>query len=114
MLSSPSVPRHSPPGHSMKLMAASATALLSRRSPSDLHSDEPKGDYGFLSLMPYAPKVFLVRPQAPVLLQPLVHPEDTLKHCFCSVLQLQQRCVRPAHQEYPLVAHLAWSLAFSF
>src|SRR5215211_7784167 len=33
MLSSPSVPRHSPPGHSMKLMAASATPLLSRSSP---------------------------------------------------------------------------------
>jgi hypothetical protein len=44
---------------------------------SDLHSDEPKGGYGRLSLVPYAPKVFLVRPKAPVLLQPLVHPEDT-------------------------------------
>src|SRR5215216_3462087 len=81
---------------------------------SDLHSDEPKGAYGLLSLMPYAPKVFLVSPRAPVLLQPLVHPEDTPKHCLCPVLQLQQRCVRPAHQKYPLVADLAWPLAFSF
>src|SRR5215208_5655774 len=81
---------------------------------SDLHSDEPKGGYGLLSLMPYAPKVFLVRPRAPVLFQPLVHLEDTPKHCFCPVLQLQQRCVRPAHQDYLLVAYLAWPLAFSF
>src|SRR5215212_4697165 len=44
---------------------------------SDLHTDVPKGAYGLLSLMPYAPKVFLIRPRAPVLFQPLVHPEDT-------------------------------------
>src|SRR5215208_1813922 len=83
-------------------------------STSDLHTDEPKGGYGLLSLMPYAPKVFLVRPRAPILFQPLVHLEDTPKHCLCAVLQLQQRCVRPAQQEHPLVADLAWPLAFSF
>jgi hypothetical protein len=81
---------------------------------SDLHSDEPKGGYGLLSLVSYAPKVFLVRPRAPVPFQPLVHLEDTSKHCLCPVLQLEQRCVRPAQQEYPLVAYLAWPLAFSF
>src|SRR5829696_2179923 len=53
-------------------------------------------------------------PRAPVLFQPLVHLEDTPKHCLCPLLQLEQRCVRPAQQEYPLVAHLAWPLAFSF
>src|SRR5215212_4015161 len=94
-----------------------AAAFLLQRllaGASDLHTDEPKGGYGLLSLMPYAPKVFLVRPRAPVLFQPLVHLEDTPKHRFCPVLPLEQRCVRPAHQECPLVAHLAWPLAFSF
>jgi hypothetical protein len=81
---------------------------------SDLHSDVPKGAYGLLSLVPYAPKIFLVRPRALVLFQPLVHLEDTPKHCFCPVLQLQQRCVRSAQKDYPLVAYLAWPLAFSF
>jgi hypothetical protein len=52
-----------------------AAFLLQRllAGASDLHSDVPKGAYGLLSLMPYAPKVFLVRPRAPVLFQPLVH-----------------------------------------
>ena len=41
-----------------------AAFLLQRllAGASDLHTDEPKGAYGLLSLMPYAPKVFLVRP----------------------------------------------------
>src|SRR5215207_4318694 len=93
-----------------------ATFLLEHllAGASDLLTDVPKGAFGLLSLMPYAPKVFLVRPRAPVLLQPLVHPEDTPKHCLCPVLQLEQRCVRCAQQDHPLVADLAWPLAFSF
>jgi hypothetical protein len=41
-----------------------AAFLLQRllAGASDLHTDVPKGAYGLLSLMPYAPKVFLVRP----------------------------------------------------
>src|SRR5215212_11855075 len=109
--------RTSPSRSSPKLARSGfAAAFLLQRllaGASDLHSDVPKGGYGLLSFMPYAPKVFLVRPRAPVLFQPLVHPEDTPKHCFCPILQLEQRCVRPAQQEHPLVAYLAWPLAFS-
>src|SRR5688572_16649330 len=59
------------------LVLVCATFLLQRflAGSSDLHTDVPKGGYGLLSLMPYAPKVFLVRPRAPILFQPLVHPE---------------------------------------
>ena len=50
--------------------------------------------------MPYAPKAFLVRPRAPVLFQPLVHPEHPAQQCFRPVLQSEQCSVRQTQQRF--------------